>query len=426
MLGDSLPSPGFTPGLQPEFTITSGEVFGAMFEDTRTILPWMQTRRAREYFLEGKRGQSMRGVFERQMGTDELNDKYGIEGHLKFDVPMTEERAILKHEWKTQDLEREEILSRAGGFWNGVTKFGASIVSSFADPIMLGAMFTPAIYARMTGAVSATGASLTTGQFAARTLASEAAINGITEAWAAGLSGYADKEYNWGDAAISTVFGTAIGVGTGMLGKMRYDSVMGAIGPQARAEIAQSVISDLVEGKATSKAEWRIRLDPEVLKQRAVADVLDDIRVADEARTGSSLQVDPGSGRIVDPDTGELIDPLIGRTDADIKKLVDERIEVLRQEELAELAVEQRAEHEAQLKADEAIKKPDENVRRTEATDSEELTELEGMIKEQEENMGGVREGEQAVVKRVEAEKSAAMVEHSARLSAIDCVIGSM
>ena len=79
---------------------------------------------------------------------DVANRSFGIEGELKFDQPVSIQRARLMHERKRAELERRAYLDSASHSWasaKAVAGFGASLVGSIAHPLDLGMTFLPFI-----------------------------------------------------------------------------------------------------------------------------------------------------------------------------------------------------------------------------------------------------------------------------------------
>lgn len=79
---------------------------------------------------------------------DIVNGAYGIEGHLKFDKPISMQRARLMHERKRKELESLAYVESASHSWKSakaVVGFGASLVGGLSHPVDLGLAFLPFI-----------------------------------------------------------------------------------------------------------------------------------------------------------------------------------------------------------------------------------------------------------------------------------------
>lgn len=79
---------------------------------------------------------------------DVLNRTYGIEGQLKFDKPLSAQRARLMHERKRKELESLAYVESASHSWasaKAAIGFGASLVGGLSHPVDLGLAFLPFI-----------------------------------------------------------------------------------------------------------------------------------------------------------------------------------------------------------------------------------------------------------------------------------------
>jgi len=79
---------------------------------------------------------------------DVLNRIYGIDGQLKFDAPLSAQRARLMHERKRKELERLSYLESASHSWasgKAAAGFAAAMVGSLFHPADLGLSFLPFI-----------------------------------------------------------------------------------------------------------------------------------------------------------------------------------------------------------------------------------------------------------------------------------------
>ena len=79
---------------------------------------------------------------------DVANRVYGIDGQLKFDQPVSIQRARLMHERKRKELDRQAYIESASHSWHSakaVAGFGASLVGALSHPVDLGLAFLPFI-----------------------------------------------------------------------------------------------------------------------------------------------------------------------------------------------------------------------------------------------------------------------------------------
>lgn len=77
-----------------------------------------------------------------------LNRAYGIEGHLKFEQPMSVQRARLIHERKRKELTAASYIESASHSWfsgKAAVGFGAAMIGGLSNPVDLGLSFLPFI-----------------------------------------------------------------------------------------------------------------------------------------------------------------------------------------------------------------------------------------------------------------------------------------
>jgi len=79
----------------------------------------------------------------RLLEPDEANEKYGIEGALKFTEPVLEDEASFKQRLKNEELQRAFTLERNKGFLNNLGTFGVELIADVTDPIGFASLFFP-------------------------------------------------------------------------------------------------------------------------------------------------------------------------------------------------------------------------------------------------------------------------------------------
>ena len=146
----------------------------------------------------------------------ELNKRYGITDHLRFDNPLPESVASSMYDAKRDELGRESAAGRSDA--GGLARFGAGLVSGVADPLNIAAAFVPVVSeARVAGLLARAG--IEGGAGAA--LASRA-LTGAAGALTAqvpltalryGLSRQEQADYSATDAMADIVMGGLIGGG---------------------------------------------------------------------------------------------------------------------------------------------------------------------------------------------------------------------
>ena len=74
---------------------------------------------------------------------EEANERFGIEDHLKFTVPISEDEAAFKRKRKLEELDRNYILQQNKGFMRNIGTFGIEFVADITDPIGLATILFP-------------------------------------------------------------------------------------------------------------------------------------------------------------------------------------------------------------------------------------------------------------------------------------------
>jgi len=74
---------------------------------------------------------------------EEANERFGIEDHLKFTVPISENEAAFKRKRKLEEMDRNYILRQNKGFMRNLGTFGIEFVADITDPIGLSTILFP-------------------------------------------------------------------------------------------------------------------------------------------------------------------------------------------------------------------------------------------------------------------------------------------
>ena len=74
---------------------------------------------------------------------EEANERFGIEDHLKFTVPISEDEAAFKRKRKLEEMDRNYILQQNKGFMRNLGTFGIEFVADITDPIGLSTILFP-------------------------------------------------------------------------------------------------------------------------------------------------------------------------------------------------------------------------------------------------------------------------------------------
>lgn len=133
------------------FGVSTGMVAGAAaaqtFQENYAVRAW---RDFHEFDL--KTGGDESPYLSEQVA----NEKYGLNGLVKFKGPVKESVARLKSEHAQDRADREEVLSRGRGFIQSSASMTAMLGTSLLDPVNLGMAFIPVVgearYAQLLGA----------------------------------------------------------------------------------------------------------------------------------------------------------------------------------------------------------------------------------------------------------------------------------
>ena len=124
----------------------------------------------------------------RVMDPEEATEEYGfdLEGNkiLNFKDPISVDEAKLKRSEKIAENQRLLVISRIEGFWPTVAEFSLDIVTGFADPLALAAVYFPYFKGVRTFGKGFVEASLGTGVIIAPGVAKEVEFQkewGVTE-----------------------------------------------------------------------------------------------------------------------------------------------------------------------------------------------------------------------------------------------------
>jgi len=123
------------------------DTMGSQWDMAWRHSPFMSVYRSQELFLE-KVERSPRGSYDLRpmISADEANERYGLNGLLKFDEPITPSAAQLMMERKLEEQELE-FISGTGLTTTGrrIAGLGTSMGATLVDPINLGSMFLPIV-----------------------------------------------------------------------------------------------------------------------------------------------------------------------------------------------------------------------------------------------------------------------------------------
>lgn len=201
-----------------------------------------------------------------KISAEEANERFGLDGQLHFDKPITAEAAQMMMNLKQEEIQRNQIINSydAGG-WDNVAAFGVNMVASMLDPVQLGAMFVPIVgearYAAMVGKVGVGGARLAKG--AIEGFVGTAALEPFILANNKALQ----YDYNEWDSFMNITFGTVLGSGLHWgAGKLGDLIDRGYISGGTHNKAAQTAAGQML-------SDQRINVEPILKAEASTADI---------------------------------------------------------------------------------------------------------------------------------------------------------
>ncbi len=221
-------------------------------------------------------GESL-GLRERRMlSAEEANARFGIDGELKFDAPVSESEAAWRQEQKRDELGRKDILERnqSVGLLEGL---GYAVAGAAVnDPLTIGLNVIPGVGAE--GLAARLGLHSSTrlgavGRGVAVGAAEGAVIGGVQEGATYGFAQNAGRDYDTGDLMLGVSANVILGAGVrgglegigwrapdvapGRSGGRRVTRDAGAAAPpRPRADLgAGNPIGDLIRQRARAAGE---------------------------------------------------------------------------------------------------------------------------------------------------------------------------
>lgn len=223
-------------------------VFGEV-QDTDRIFGFIESDRQRVF--DTQRARVFGDGYRNELSAEAANERYGVDGYLRFDGPVNANRAAEQNRQAVQRRWREETAARAD--LSAAETIGASIAGAAVDPVMLPTWF-----------IGGGGAALRALRIAPATTrlgavargAAVGTIDGLTggiaaETINAGARLGAGEDYNLTDDGLRNVlFGTGFGAAVG-----------GAVGGVTHSRPRpRGAIPDLIAERATAAG-----LDPNVM-----------------------------------------------------------------------------------------------------------------------------------------------------------------
>ena len=242
---------------------------------------------------------------------DEADARYGIEGELSFsdyaENGIPEAAAKSLHDWKQQEIQRRDILSRATpGFLPGAGRLGAMFAASALDPINIGSAFIPVLrearFAALARSIGLPAARVARG--ALEGAAGQAAIEPLILLQAR----TEQSDYDMYDSLLNITFGTLLGAGLHAGGGFVKDRIVGR--PDLRPEVSPRVEAPAMTAEthhaALSGAVAAVAEDRPVI----VADLVRATSRRDALMTGTALgRSEPLAEPRLEPEPGSVRAP---------------------------------------------------------------------------------------------------------------------
>lgn len=292
------------PFMEASRGLALSEAFGDA-QLTERLGGWLEADRQRAFGQQRQR--VFGGEVDAPLSAEEATERFGVEGRLKFDKPISEAMAAWRQTIHQREAFRDEVISNADV--GALELMGAGIAGSILDPAGLPLWLIPEL---------ATGRALRGAAAASRLsrmgTVSRGALTGGLEGIAGGLAyeganlwlhHEAVTDYDLGDATANVVFGGLLGAGVGGAGGWWEGRTRG------RAPVVVEQLSE--NGRAGAFAE---ALDA-VVEDRPVnlAPMLaQEARLRDAGRLPAEQLAQVGDGLTADGIATRAVDDRFGRT----------------------------------------------------------------------------------------------------------------
>jgi hypothetical protein len=308
-------------------TFSTGIAAGTAFEESFDNIPVNDLLHANALSLSragpriGRFG-TPNPYYSKMLSAEEANERFGIPDELKFDKPTREREAELLNKWKTETIQRQDVLRRSSqSLAAKTTRVGASFLANALDPINVATAFVPVIGQARFGYLAArlgkVGATAVKG-------AAEGAVGAtLVEPLHYFESKQEQEDYTGLDSLTNIIFGTVLGgglhLGVGAI-KERFGGKAKA-DPSAPADTGKSELSPLQRDIDQLPAESR-----HALLSGAVADIAEGRRVdIADALEFERQRLGKAYDQVRVSPTGPADDPLVLVRPEDIDAVAVER-----------------------------------------------------------------------------------------------------
>lgn len=229
----------------------TGDALGAAFRQARGEGPGIGLWR---WATQGPGRDIAEGLFtpeeEREplLDPDDANERFAIEGRLRFDRPVSERWARELNEIHQARRQREDIMARAAGGITGWTpRIAALFLGAAMDPLNVAAAFVPVVGPTRAAAWMQQAATrLQRVQAAARRGAIEGAVGGAALApvdWF--VLGQQQIDYGAADALLNVAFGGALGASLRGGGRAMIDAFSGWHGSAGHEALVRQAVAQV-------------------------------------------------------------------------------------------------------------------------------------------------------------------------------------
>lgn len=204
-------------------------------------------------------------IFAPMLTPEEANSRYGLEGQLSFDRPVTAKIAGRMRDLKREELRRQSVMSRGqGGAFEVAGSLGAGLAASLLDPINVASAFIPVVgearYAMWAQRFGPTAARTFKG--VSEGLVGAAVVEPLVLAQAARINADYDEMDSLLNIALGGALGGGLHVGVGWVGdriaKRRLPAMQAVVeaAPQPVREAAlRGAVAAVAEGRPVKSAD---------------------------------------------------------------------------------------------------------------------------------------------------------------------------
>lgn len=210
----------------------------------------------------------------RWLAPDEAQERFGLDGALQFDEPITEKAAMIMYERKKAEINREFVLSTGNNSAGRMTgSFLTGMAATIVDPINLASMFVPVVgEARFAQMVARSGGQLWKARMARGFIEGGVGAS-MVEPLVLLPALQEQSNYGYLDTALNLGFGAIIGSGLHVgLGKVSDIMKRGRVSPDTKDKMFRAAMSDVLNDRAVTSPREIVGFDPKSVREHATFD----------------------------------------------------------------------------------------------------------------------------------------------------------